>query len=164
MHIPVPPRAGRRMGFTLIELLVVIAIIAILAAILFPVFQKVRENARRASCESNMKQALLGLTQYVQDNEETTPPGWIQENGNGPAVFWDMLAQPYIKSTGVFQCPDDPDHTTAQFNAKQNSQGFVPLFHTSYAINFDAMQRDNEKAGLTLSQFNSPSNYVYLVD
>jgi len=151
-------------GFTLIELLVVIAIIAILAAILFPVFQKVRENARRASCQSNMKQTLLGMTQYVQDSDEATPPGWTRENGNGAAIFWDMLAQPYIKSTGVFQCPDDPDHTTAQFNSTQQPLAGVPLFHSSYAINFDSQQNNTEMAGLSLSQFNSPSNYVYLVD
>ena len=64
----------RAFGFTLIELLVVIAIIAILAAILFPVFQKVRENARRTVCLSNEKQLGLAFIQYVQDSDETFPP------------------------------------------------------------------------------------------
>ena len=68
------PRPGRPGAFTLIELLVVIAIIAILAAILFPVFARARENARRASCQSNEKNIALGFKQYIQDNGEKYPP------------------------------------------------------------------------------------------
>ena len=98
----------RKKGFTLIELLVVIAIIAILAAILFPVFARARENARRASCQSNMKQIGLGLLQYSQDYDELLIPCYT---GRGtpanPYRSWEDMAQPYIKSEQIFVCPSD---------------------------------------------------------
>ncbi len=104
----------RRQGFTLIELLVVIAIIAILAAILFPVFQKVRENARRAACESNLKQIGLAYLQYNQDYDEFTPtiskatqPGGLDGSGYTPDYF--VVLQPFMKNVNVFLCPDRSD-------------------------------------------------------
>jgi len=108
----------RRSGFTLIELLVVIAIIAILAAILFPVFQKVRENARKTSCLSNEKQIGLALIQYSQDNEELLVSGWGGDPGiagygpsdstpNKHSFKWMDSIYSYVKSTQVFHCPDD---------------------------------------------------------
>ncbi|MCW3059873.1 MAG: prepilin-type N-terminal cleavage/methylation domain-containing protein [Capsulimonas sp.] len=90
-------------GFTLIELLVVIAIIAILAAILFPVFAKAREKARQISCLSNQKQLGLSVLQYVQDNDETF---MACDNGNG-GHGWASRVMPYIKSVGMMKCPDD---------------------------------------------------------
>ncbi len=107
-----------RKGFTLIELLVVIAIIAILAAILFPVFQRVRENARATACLSNMKQIGLALTQYTQDSDEKMffRANWANSrSGKVPTVakvntWWNQLL-PYIKSDAVFVCPSDSNVT-----------------------------------------------------
>jgi len=93
-------------GFTLIELLVVIAIIAILAAILFPVFAQAREKARQASCLSNGKQMALGLTMYAQDYDETFPRVWTANFGpTGGARDWKDDIQPYVKNRDVFKCP-----------------------------------------------------------
>src|SRR3954465_14115366 len=97
-------KSTKRFGFTLIELLVVIAIIAILAAILFPVFGRARENARRSSCQSNMKQIGIGLMQYVQDYDEPLVPNNIQYE---VLRSYAEILQPYIKSEQVFQCPSD---------------------------------------------------------
>jgi prepilin-type N-terminal cleavage/methylation domain-containing protein/prepilin-type processing-associated H-X9-DG protein len=90
----------KKKGFTLIELLVVIAIIAILAAILFPVFAQAREKARSASCTSNIKQVTLGLLMYVQDYDEMLCPCQINSG------TWDQLSAPYVKNQQVFVCPD----------------------------------------------------------
>ena len=122
-----PSSRGFTQGFTLIELLVVIAIIAILAAILFPVFQSVRENARRATCQSNMKQCTLAVIQYVQDYDEAYPlaepntgdnwnngggyGGWQfpcdnnQREANSDCAVWGNSIQPYVKSQQVYSCP-----------------------------------------------------------
>jgi prepilin-type N-terminal cleavage/methylation domain-containing protein/prepilin-type processing-associated H-X9-DG protein len=98
----------KKRGFTLIELLVVIAIIAILAAILFPVFARARENARRASCGSNLRQIGLGIMQYSQDYDERMP---ASDNYIGDfmalasATNFHRAIQPYLKSTQIYICP-----------------------------------------------------------
>jgi prepilin-type N-terminal cleavage/methylation domain-containing protein/prepilin-type processing-associated H-X9-DG protein len=101
-------RKSARKGFTLIELLVVIAIISILAAILFPVFARARENARRASCQSNLKQIGLGIMQYTQDYDEKFPPF----TAGGSTYGWVVQMQPYVKSIQVFQCPSETNGAT----------------------------------------------------
>ena len=104
----------RRRGFTLIEILVVIAIIAILAAILFPVFARARENARRSSCQSNLKQIGLAMMQYTQDFDETMPSIFNQNsnirlpNGaNAPTALWYHMLYPYMKNIQVMNCPSE---------------------------------------------------------
>ena len=100
---------NRVSAFTLIELLVVIAIIAILAAILFPVFARARENARRSSCLSNLKQIGLGLLQYAQDYDEKLPAARVDSPVTGTS--WRYTIQPYMKSTQVAYCPSRSDLT-----------------------------------------------------
>lgn len=97
-----------RTGFTLIELLVVVAILTILAAILFPVFSKARENARRAACASNLRQIGLGIMQYTQDNDDTYPLRKADAGLGGSGYSWHQAVYPYVKSTSVFECPSDP--------------------------------------------------------
>lgn len=105
------PKAAFK-GFTLIELLVVIAIIAILAAILFPVFGRARENARRSSCQSNLKQVGLGVKQYIQDYDEKFPLAISSTSTSttqpaGVIFGWADAIQPYLKSTQIYQCPSE---------------------------------------------------------
>jgi prepilin-type N-terminal cleavage/methylation domain-containing protein/prepilin-type processing-associated H-X9-DG protein len=97
----------RKTGFTLIELLVVIAIIAILAAILFPVFARAREKARQTSCLSNLKQLGLAIQMYAQDYDErlTRPYRYMYPNGTRSLFWWGDMMQPYIKNYQLLECP-----------------------------------------------------------
>ncbi len=100
-------RHTKHTGFTLIELLVVIAIIALLAAILFPVFGRARENARKSSCANNLKQIAVGFAQYTQDYDETCVPVRVATSNVAPYFAWHTIVQPYIKSMQVYVCPSN---------------------------------------------------------
>lgn len=134
-------------GFTLIELLVVIAIIAILAAILFPVFAQAREAARKTSCLSNFKQVALGISMYQQDYDEVMVqsdsggiglPGW----GFGrPDYVWPELVQPYIKNWQIFRCPSDPNANDAALSHDPNTDAPIgpndPNYHYAWGERAD---------------------------
>ena len=127
-------------AFTLIELLVAIAIIALLAAILFPVFGRARENARRASCQSNLKQIGLGIKQYTQDYDEKFPGYYTDLNASNsyttsdPIVAnsdkgWTEMIEPYLKSKQIFQCPSESTPPPA---ATSNGTGYSDYFMNSF--------------------------------
>lgn len=155
--------ARRKSGFTLIELLVVIAIIALLAAILFPVFSRARENARRASCQNNLRQIGMGLVQYVQDYDERLPYSAIQQVDtyafnyqNRSDVSWIGQVYPYIKSWQVFRCPSAISETTV---------GLIPSgdSNTNYVSNGVVSSLSNLAAfkGRLLSQIASPASIIW---
>ena len=145
-------KATQPRGFTLIELLVVIAIIAILAAILFPVFAQAREKARSISCLSDTKQLALAAIQYEQDYDERTPGG---TNGDGLGSGWAGQIFPYAKSTNIYVCPDD--------NSVQLTYGKP----TSYGFNRNCaiyQPGANTPTGQNLALFTAPAKTVLLFE
>ena len=149
-------------AFTLIELLVVIAIIAILAAILFPVFARARENARRASCMSNLKQIGLGVIQYTQDYDEHFPMYRVTALSTDYAARpfgWADALQPYIKSIQILQCPSD---SAAPVSTPAVASGYG---YTDYAYNlWIGGWNVSKNAGLSLATLTQPSLTVILTD
>ncbi|MES2464060.1 MAG: DUF1559 domain-containing protein [Armatimonadota bacterium] len=149
---------NRTSAFTLIELLVVIAIIAILAAILFPVFAQAREKARQTACVSNLKQVGTGLMMYAQDYDETLP---VYNDGvfdfANPAVYnvtpnFFGSPMPYIKNSGVFGCPSAPDLEAAVPSAA--NQAVTPLSRSSFVGNAVVI-------GRTLASIPAPADIIY---
>jgi prepilin-type N-terminal cleavage/methylation domain-containing protein/prepilin-type processing-associated H-X9-DG protein len=136
-------------AFTLIELLVVIAIIAILAAILFPVFAQAREKARQASCLSNSKQMALGIHMYLQDYDETLP--WAQQ---GTSVAWNQLIFPYVKNEQVYRCPSDSNPLSPAGTGGKK---------ISYLPNY-AVLSPNGFAPLPLAVFDTPADMIALTE
>lgn len=138
-----------RRGFTLIELLVVIAIIAILAAILFPVFAQAREKARSISCLSNLKQMSLGISMYVTDNE--LYPVYSYSTGN---TRWHTILQPYVKNEQVFVCPSS---SFTRFHFR----------NMGYGYNYQYLARDAARGGSGSSheaQIEYPADTIAVAD
>ncbi len=191
MH-DMPSSAKHRSGFTLIELLVVIAIIAILAAILFPVFARARENARRASCMSNLKQIGLGMLQYTQDYDEkyptalggmgySAPASWTPQNvagmpgaafivaddsgaasNNGHCVTWMDEIFPYVKSLQIFVCPSQ-GYYQANGGTGYSGYGYSGAINGVLRAAY-AGGSANEITAASLSEVKRPSENVMLLD
>jgi prepilin-type N-terminal cleavage/methylation domain-containing protein/prepilin-type processing-associated H-X9-DG protein len=168
-------RARNRAGFTLIELLVVIAIIAILAAILFPVFAQAREKARAISCMSNLKQIGTGNMMYVQDWDETYPLGYSYDGSNWGGTMWTVSLAPYIqkygdsntdfvngelKGGGVYQCPDFTATPHAGYT------GVIGYGINWHEIEFGWQQIGNlwTYPGKSMASINAPANLVAFAD
>jgi prepilin-type N-terminal cleavage/methylation domain-containing protein/prepilin-type processing-associated H-X9-DG protein len=169
----------RRMGFTLIELLVVIAIIAILASILFPVFARARENARRASCQSNLKQLGLGIEQYKQDYdgrfmfaENGAIPGQGQpDQPFGPwriaRVGWDHSIFPYVKSAQLFRCPSSQTRPNFSNASAPNDGGIGNISYaanTKVTSNWASAQSWGSGLPITDAELEFPASTILLVD
>jgi prepilin-type N-terminal cleavage/methylation domain-containing protein/prepilin-type processing-associated H-X9-DG protein len=171
-------RHRRPAGFTLIELLVVIAIIAILAAILFPVFAKAREKARQAACMSNLKQIGVALVLYSQDWDETHPGVWFgppsqaawSQPSNATLFYkWMDAIYPYVKNEQVFNCPSDGVNKKYTFRNRDGSNGYgsyaMSQAYFNRGDNFTGPASDyNQPFLLNIAMIQAPSTSVWIVD
>jgi prepilin-type N-terminal cleavage/methylation domain-containing protein/prepilin-type processing-associated H-X9-DG protein len=180
-------RHTNKKGFTLIELLVVIAIIAILAAILFPVFAKAREKARQITCASNLKQMGIALLSYSEDYDEQMAQSWMGGNGYGPSdptpatikYKWMDEVYPYVKSTAVFHCPDDSGQngSASEYVYFQNLTSPSDLYYGSYGMNSTYwangsnggaslvdLRGPGNNNGQTLASLQSPATVIWVTD
>lgn len=165
------PRPRRR-AFTLIELLVVIAIIALLAAILFPVFARARENARRSSCQSNLKQIGIGLQMYSQDYDERVVKSWFgtdkDKSGDMNRYKWMDAIFPYVRSEQLFNCPSQLPANPYKYHPAYGTNG-SGYDYGSYAANnayFDigAAARPPFATATTLSTIMAPTTTVWVAE
>ncbi len=153
-----------RKGFTLIELLVVIAIIAILAAILFPVFAKAREKARQTSCLSNLKQIGLATMMYAQDYDEVMVPGNIIYPAFG-TYYWLGVLQPYIKNGQIFNCPSNSNKWTGPGSQSGgyacNFVSYGPGGHTPPLSNYG---RGGYYRAVSMAELTHPAETILFFD
>jgi prepilin-type N-terminal cleavage/methylation domain-containing protein/prepilin-type processing-associated H-X9-DG protein len=172
--------SGRKSGFTLIELLVVIAIIAILAAILFPVFAQAREKARQSTCLSNFKQAGTAVMMYVQDYDETYPLTWYNASTVVPGDSVTMvLLQPYIRNWGISECPSNPNGantrmTTTDLPAPtgataQAQRDYNRGITSDFGVNFQYYgpwinQGGLKPIGVAQARVSAPANSAYAIE
>jgi prepilin-type N-terminal cleavage/methylation domain-containing protein len=156
----------KRNGFTLIELLVVIAIIAILAAILFPVFAQAREKARQATCLSNMKQIGIGVMMYVQDWDGTYPPDRVAALPGGQGcdqkmITWKTATLPYVKSIEIYRCPSNPKNKEG--DETKGAEPAFPTFPVGYSYNGTLLHMSVQRA-LKEASVPEPARYILLVE
>lgn len=166
----------RERGFTLIELLVVISIISLLAAILFPVFARARDNARRTSCISNLKQIGLGIVMYTQDHDGRVPKVYTTGNtttapdgedffAGGATWFWQQMIFPYVKSHQLFYCPSSFSQVGTDIPSLGNESPYATMLNANYAFNYGMKTSGSDSApGINIAAMPDASGTYMLME